>query len=37
MINLTIGDPDLLDAIRNAIYPDDEYFRAHTERTTNAP
>lgn len=26
---LTIGDPDLLDAIRNAIYPDSAYFEAH--------
>lgn len=29
---LTIGDPDLLDAIRNAIYEDAKYFEAHGGR-----
>lgn len=31
---LTIGDPDLLDAIRNSIYPDSKYFETHNKQET---
>lgn len=31
---LTIGDPDCLDAIRNRIYPDAEYFKSHPPKDT---
>lgn len=28
---MVIGDPDLLDAYRNSIYPDQEYFKAYPQ------
>lgn len=32
LLVLFVGEPDVLDAIRNAIYPDKEYFEAHPKK-----